>query len=103
MDNPTDNSEGKLGRGFASADKLEEVDVGDTSKKRPMFVSSSLDPDFRVQLVDLQKEFKDCFAWDYTEMPGLDRSIVEVRILDCIASAEAIATRCFSPRRNVGG
>jgi hypothetical protein len=25
----------------------------------------------------LLKEYKDCFAWDYTEMPGLDRSIVE--------------------------
>jgi hypothetical protein len=24
--------------------------------------------------------YTDCFAWDYTEMPGLDRSIVEHRI-----------------------
>ena len=80
MDNPTDSSEGKLGRGFASADQLEEVDVGDTSKRRPMFISSNLEPAFRVQLVDLLKEFKDCFAWDYTEMPGLDRSIVEHKL-----------------------
>jgi len=28
----------------------------------------------------LLKEYKDCFAWDYTEMPGLDRSIVEHRL-----------------------
>ena len=27
------------------------------------------------------KEFKDCFAWEYYEMPGLDRSIVEHRLL----------------------
>jgi hypothetical protein len=26
------------------------------------------------------KEYKDCFAWDYSEMPGLDRSIVEHRL-----------------------
>ena len=26
------------------------------------------------------KEFKDCFAWDYTEMPGLDREVVEHRL-----------------------
>jgi len=26
------------------------------------------------------KEYKDCFAWDYTEMPSLDRSIVEHRL-----------------------
>jgi len=28
----------------------------------------------------LLKEYKDCFAWDYTEMPSLDRSIVEHRL-----------------------
>jgi len=26
------------------------------------------------------KEYKNCFAWDYTEMSGLDRSIVEHRL-----------------------
>ena len=29
------------------------------------------------ELVDLVKEFRDCFAWEYYEMPGLHRSIVE--------------------------
>jgi hypothetical protein len=28
----------------------------------------------------LLKENKDCFAWDYSEMPGLDHSIVEHRL-----------------------
>jgi len=28
-------------------------------------------------MVDLIKEYSDCFAWSYHEMPGLDRSIVE--------------------------
>jgi len=28
----------------------------------------------------LLKEYKDYFAWDYTEMPGLDRSIAEHRL-----------------------
>jgi hypothetical protein len=28
----------------------------------------------------LLKEYSDCFVWDYTEMPGLDRSIVEHRL-----------------------
>jgi hypothetical protein len=31
-------------------------------------------------LIALLKEFKDCFAWEYYEMPGLDRSIVEYRL-----------------------
>jgi hypothetical protein len=28
-------------------------------------------------MIALLKEYSDCFAWDYMEMPGLDRSIVE--------------------------
>jgi hypothetical protein len=37
-----------------------------------------LDSDFREELIKLLKEYKDCFARDYSEMPGLDRSIVPV-------------------------
>ena len=76
MGNPIDGSKGKLGRGFMSADKLEEIDVGDNTKSRPMYISANLDPEYKEKLIELLKEFKDCFAWDYTEMPGLDRSIV---------------------------
>jgi hypothetical protein len=32
MDNPVDGTDGKLGRGFMSADKLEEVDIGSGDK-----------------------------------------------------------------------
>jgi hypothetical protein len=39
-----------------------------------------LDSDFRQGFIKLLKEYKDCFAWDYSEMPGLDRSIVENRL-----------------------
>jgi hypothetical protein len=28
-------------------------------------------------MIALLKEYSDYFAWDYMEMPGLDRSIVE--------------------------
>jgi hypothetical protein len=31
-------------------------------------------------MIALLKEYSDCFAWDYTEMPRLDRSIVEHRL-----------------------
>jgi hypothetical protein len=60
-----------------SADKLEEVDIGNGDKTRPTFISANLESDFREELIKLLKEYKDCFAWDYSEMPGLDRSIVE--------------------------
>jgi hypothetical protein len=31
-------------------------------------------------MIALLKEYTDCFAWDYTDMPGLDRNIVEHRL-----------------------
>jgi hypothetical protein len=77
MENPIDGTDGKLGRGFMSPDKLEEIDIGDGDKPRPTFISANLDSSFREELIKLLKECKDCFAWDYSEMPGLDRSIVK--------------------------
>jgi hypothetical protein len=47
MDNPVDGTDGKLGRGFMSADKLEEVDIGSGDKPRPTFISANLQSDFR--------------------------------------------------------
>jgi hypothetical protein len=79
MDNPIDGTDGKLGRGFMSAGKLEEIDIGDGDKPRPTFISANLDSSFIEGLIKLLKEYKDCFAWDYSEMPRLDRSIVEHR------------------------
>jgi len=72
--------EGKLGFGFTSADVLEEIDLGDDSKPRPTYISAKLDPEYKKELISLLREYKDCFAWDYFEMPGLDRSIVEHRL-----------------------
>jgi hypothetical protein len=80
MENLIDGTDVKLGCGFMSADKLEEIDIGDGGKPRPTFISANLDLAFREELIKLLKEYKDCFAWDYSEMPGLDRSIVEHRL-----------------------
>jgi hypothetical protein len=80
MENPIDGTDGKLGRGFMSADKLEEIDIGDGDKTRPTFISANLNSSFRKELIKLLIEYKDCFAWDYSEVPGLDRSIVEHRL-----------------------
>jgi hypothetical protein len=62
MDNPIDETDGKLGRGFMSADKLEEINIGDSDKPRPTFISANLDSNFREGLIKLLKEYKDCFA-----------------------------------------
>jgi hypothetical protein len=67
----------KLGYGSTSADELEEVNIGLGDKPRPTFISKKLDPSLREPMIALLKEYSDCFAWDYIEMPGLDRSIIE--------------------------
>jgi hypothetical protein len=67
----------KLGYEITLADELEEIDIGPGDKPRPTFISKKLDPFLREPTIALLKEYSDCFAWDYTEMPRLDRSIIE--------------------------
>ena len=63
-----------------SANELVEINIGPRDRPRPTYVSAQLDTKYKQELIDLIKEFKDCFAWEYYEMPGLDRSIVEHRL-----------------------
>jgi hypothetical protein len=70
----------KLGYGFTSADELEEIDIDPGDKPRPTFISRKLHPSLREPMITLLRGYADCFGWDYTEMPGLDRSIVEHRL-----------------------
>ncbi|PNX64845.1 hypothetical protein L195_g062312, partial [Trifolium pratense] len=60
-------------------DPLQEVDIGDGSVKRPTYISAKIDPTLREKMVELLKKYRDCFAWDYNEMPGLSRNLVEHR------------------------
>ena len=70
----------KLGQGFMSADPLEKVDIGDGSIPKPTFVNANLLDDCKTDLIKLLKEYVDCFAWKYSEMPGLNRDLVEHRL-----------------------
>ena len=67
----------KLEQGFTLADPLEEVDIGDGSVPRPTYVNKNLTTDFKADLIRLVREYIDCFAWEYHEMPGLSRELVE--------------------------
>ncbi|CAL9001603.1 unnamed protein product [Prunus brigantina] len=58
-------------------DPLLEINVGTKAEPRPLFVSQLLDPELAAEIIGLLHEYKDCFAWDYHEMPGLPRSLVE--------------------------
>jgi hypothetical protein len=68
---------GELGQGFSTIDKLQEINLGEGDLSRPMYISTNLYEDQKEELCDLLKEFVDCFVWDYTEMLGLSRELVE--------------------------
>lgn len=61
-------------------DPLEEIDLGEGLTKGPSYISTNISPEHKVELIQLLKEFKDCFAWDYNEMPGLSRDLVELKL-----------------------
>ncbi|WJX84314.1 hypothetical protein P8452_66903 [Trifolium repens] len=61
-------------------DPLQEIDIRDGLVKRPIYISTNIDPSLRVKMVELLEEYKDCFAWDYDEMPGLSKELVEHRL-----------------------
>ena len=58
-------------------ERLKEVDLGSGSQEpRPISISASLTEKQKSELILLLKEFKDVFAWDYSEMPSLDPGLV---------------------------
>lgn len=58
-------------------EEMGEVDLGSVPQgPRPILISVSLTEMEKAELVLLLKEFKDVFAWEYNEMPGLDPRLV---------------------------
>jgi hypothetical protein len=67
----------KLGLGFMSVDPLEEIDIGGGVTSRPTFVNKNLSVDYKNNLAEFLRDYVDCFAWNYQEMSGLSRDLVE--------------------------
>ena len=61
-------------------DPLEEVDLGDGAIRWITYISTEIDNKMNDQVIELLKEFRDCFVWDYNEMPGLSREMVEIKL-----------------------
>src|SRR3954462_15842708 len=61
-------------------DPLEEVNLGDNDQKRITYISAKIEPELKATIIKMLKENKDCFAWDYDEMPGLGRDLVELKL-----------------------
>ena len=61
-------------------DPMEEVNLDTVEESRITYISSMLSSDLKEGIIAILHEFKDCFAWNYDEMLGLDRSLVEQRL-----------------------
>ena len=61
-------------------DALVEYNIGTDSTYRPIMVSGLLTKDQQIELSQFVAKHQDCLAWDYTEMPGLDKQLIEHRL-----------------------
>lgn len=61
-------------------DALEKINLGEGTSKRPTYINVNLGPELRVKMIQLLKEYKDHFFWDYDEMPRLSRELVELKL-----------------------
>ena len=61
-------------------DPLIKVNLGTKEDPRVTFVSGHLGLEEFNKIMMILKEHKDCFAWDYLELPGLSRKLVEHRL-----------------------
>jgi hypothetical protein len=47
---------------------------------RPTYISGRLTSEEKTELCALLREFTSCFTWNYIEMPGLSRDLVEHKL-----------------------
>ncbi|XP_071909818.1 uncharacterized protein [Coffea arabica] len=68
-----DDAPAELEQGVkTTVDELKEINLGTSDDPRPIYISSCMTPEEEKEYVDLLLEFRDVFAWNYSEMPGLD-------------------------------
>ena len=62
---------------MASKEELEVINLSDDPNiSKHISISKSLSAKERKCLIDLLHEYKNVFAWDYDEMPGIDPRLV---------------------------
>jgi hypothetical protein len=60
-----------------ASEELKTINLSnDPNVELPISISSSLSLSEKTQLISLLKEYRDIFAWQYEEMPGLDPNLV---------------------------
>ncbi|CAM8902639.1 unnamed protein product [Rhodiola kirilowii] len=66
--------------GQSTVDDLKEVNLGTTENPSPIYVSTLLTEEEEEQYLKLLAKYKDFFAWNYTEMLGLNPKIALHRL-----------------------
>ena len=61
-------------------DKVTQINLGDEANPKPIFISESLSPPEKEDLISLVWEYIDIFTWNYEDMPGLDPQVVMHRL-----------------------
>ena len=56
---------------------MEEFNLDIVEEPRITYINSLLPTNLKEHIISLLQEFKDCFAWNYDEMLGFDRGLVE--------------------------
>ena len=59
---------------------MEEVDLGEEGEGKQVRVSAELEIQFKEQLVQLLKEYRDVFAWSYADMEGINPKFYQHKI-----------------------
>ena len=54
---------------------MTQINLGDEANPKPIFISESLSPSEKEDLIHFIREYIDIFAWNYEKMPGLDPQI----------------------------
>ncbi|XP_058774558.1 uncharacterized protein LOC131648846 [Vicia villosa] len=61
-------------------DPLKEINLDEDGEKIPTYISANINKELKTKVIYLLKEFRDCFALDYNEIPGLSRDLVELKL-----------------------
>lgn len=57
-----------------------EVNLGLGCDNKSTYVNLALEAGEMKSIIRLLNQYRNCFAWDYSKIPGLDKSLVEHKI-----------------------
>ena len=61
-------------------DKVVQINLGSEANPKPIFISESLSPSEKEDLIYLIREYINVFAWNYEDMPELDSQVAMHRL-----------------------